>query len=138
MYSVDCFAFFALFLSFVLPSVPFVFSLLGFNKASFNSVALSFKELNFSKLVAIFFRKFSFSNHIACVFFFVVTMYFVMYVFHDVLLLGTLRSNDADGKENVKKKQKTIGLISKTTTLHVHHTLFTFLSRFCATRGENA
>ena len=34
------------------------------------------------------------------------------------ILLGTLRSNDADGKENVKK---TIGFISKTTTLHVHH-----------------
>ena len=32
--------------------------------------------------------------------------------------LGTLRSNDADGNENVKK---TVGLISKTTTLHVHH-----------------
>ena len=97
--------------------------MLGFNKALFNSVRLSFTELNFSKLVAIFFRKFSFSNHIACVFFFVVTMYFVMYVFHNVLLLGTLRSNDADGNENVKKKnKKTIGFISKTTTLHVHHT----------------
>ena len=37
--------------------------------------------------------------------------------------IGTLRSNDADGNENVKKKQKTktIGLISKTTTLYVHH-----------------
>ena len=35
--------------------------------------------------------------------------------------IGTLRSNDADGKENVKKKKKTIGFISKTTTLHVHH-----------------
>ena len=34
-------------------------------------------------------------------------------------LLGTLRSNDADDNENVKK---TIGLISKTTTSHVHHT----------------
>jgi len=34
--------------------------------------------------------------------------------------LGTLRSNDADGNKNVKKK-KTLGLISKTTTLHVHH-----------------
>ena len=33
--------------------------------------------------------------------------------------LGTLRSNDADGDENVTK---TIRLISKTTTLHVHHT----------------
>ena len=32
--------------------------------------------------------------------------------------LGALRSNDADGNENVKK---TIGLIGKTTTLHVHH-----------------
>ena len=31
-------------------------------------------------------------------------MYFFMYVFHNVLLLGTLRSNDADGNENVKKK----------------------------------
>ena len=33
-------------------------------------------------------------------------------------MVGTLRSNDADGNENVKK---TIGLISKTTTSHVHH-----------------
>ena len=32
---------------------------------------------------------------------------------------GTLRSNDADGKENVKKK--TISFIRETTTLHVHH-----------------
>ena len=36
----------------------------------------------------------------------------------DVKRIGTLRSNDADGNENVKK---TIGLISKTTTSHVHH-----------------
>ena len=36
----------------------------------------------------------------------------------------TLRSNDADGKENVIK---TIGLISKTTTLHVHYT-FLYIS----------
>ena len=36
------------------------------------------------------------------------------------LTTGTLRCNDADGNENVKTK-KTIGLISKTTTLHVHH-----------------
>ena len=41
--------------------------------------------------------------------------------------IGTLRSNDADGNENVKK---TIGLISKTTTLHVHHTFCTFLCPF--------
>ena len=32
--------------------------------------------------------------------------------------LRTLRSNDADGNENVKKA---IGSISKTTTSHVHH-----------------
>ena len=35
--------------------------------------------------------------------------------------MGTLRSNDADGNENVKKT--TIGLIGKTTTSHVHHTI---------------
>ena len=33
-------------------------------------------------------------------------------------LIGTLRSNNADGNKNV---QKTISLISKTTTLQVHH-----------------
>ena len=47
------------------------------------------------------------------------------------LLLGTLRSNDTDGNENVKK---TKGLISKTTTLHVHHAFlyisFLFLHDF--------
>ena len=36
-----------------------------------------------------------------------------------ILVIGTLRSNVADGYENVKKKQKTFGLISKTTTSHV-------------------
>ena len=41
------------------------------------------------------------------------------------LTLGTLRSNDADDNENVKKK--TIGLISKTTTSHVHQT-FLYIS----------
>ena len=35
-----------------------------------------------------------------------------------ILLIGTLRSNDADGNANVKK---TICLISKTTTSHAHH-----------------
>ena len=33
-------------------------------------------------------------------------------------LIWTLRNYDGDGKENVKKA---IGLMSKTTTLHVHH-----------------
>ena len=37
----------------------------------------------------------------------------------DVTKIWTLRSNDADGNENVKKK--TIGLISKITTSHVHY-----------------
>ena len=42
--------------------------------------------------------------------------------------LGTLISNDADGNENVKK---TMGFISKTTTLHVHHAFFVhFFARF--------
>ena len=39
-------------------------------------------------------------------------------------MLGTLRSKDADDNEKVKK---TIGLISKTTTSHVHHT-FLYIS----------
>ena len=35
--------------------------------------------------------------------------------------VGNLRSNNADDNENVKE---TIALISKTTTSHVHHTLY--------------
>ena len=44
-------------------------------------------------------------------------------------IIGTLRSNDADSKEDVKKKKqnKTIGFISKTTTSHTHHT-FLYIS----------
>ena len=53
------------------------------------------------------------------------------------LTLGTLRSNDADDNENVKKK--TIGLISKTTTSHVHRTFFVhFFPVFARLRRENA
>ena len=37
----------------------------------------------------------------------------------DMVIIGTLRSNDADVNENVIK---TIGLMSKTTTLHARHT----------------
>ena len=50
-------------------------------------------------------------------------------------LLGTSRSNDVDGNENVKKKNKTIkiGLIRKTTTLHVHHTVLYISFPFCTT-----
>jgi len=38
-----------------------------------------------------------------------------------VAQLGSLSNDDADGNENGKKA---IGLISKTTTLHVHHAFF--------------
>ena len=34
------------------------------------------------------------------------------------MIIGTLRNYDGNGKENIKKM---IGLMSKTTTLHVHH-----------------
>ena len=44
--------------------------------------------------------------------------------------LGTLRSNDADDNENVKKK--TIGLISKTAILYIS------LPGFARLRRENA
>ena len=40
------------------------------------------------------------------------------------IIIGTLRSDDGDGNENVIK---TIVLTSKTATLHVHHT---FLSTY--------
>ena len=39
-------------------------------------------------------------------------------------VLGTLRSDDGDGNEDVKKA---IGLITKTTILHVHH-VFLYIS----------
>ena len=53
-----------------------------------------------------------------------------------VLTLGTLRSNDADGNENVKK---TIGFISKTTAFHVYHSfLYISLPVFARLRRENA
>ena len=50
--------------------------------------------------------------------------------------IGTLRSNDADRDENVKK---TIRFISKTTTLHVHRTLvYISLPVFARLRRESA
>ena len=53
--------------------------------------------------------------------------------------LGTLGSNDADGDENVKKKQKTVGFTTKTTTLHVHDPfLYISLPVFARLRRENA
>ena len=38
-----------------------------------------------------------------------------------IMIIGTLRNYDGDGTENVKN---TIGLMSKTTTLHVHQAFF--------------
>ena len=48
-------------------------------------------------------------------------------MFQSKLTIGTLRSNDPDGNENI---EKTIGLISKTTTLHVHHACLYISSLF--------
>ena len=49
--------------------------------------------------------------------------------------IGTLRSNDADGDENVTK---TIGFITKTTTLHLYHArLYISLPVFARLRREN-
>ena len=47
-----------------------------------------------------------------------VFMSMVMTVVLLIMIIATLRNYDGDGNEKVKK---TIGLISKTTTLHVHH-----------------
>ena len=52
------------------------------------------------------------------------------------VLLGTLRSNDVDGNENVKK---TIGLISKTTNFARASHFFVHFVPVCARlRRENA
>ena len=40
------------------------------------------------------------------------------------MISGTLRSNDADGNENVKKNKR---FYKQTTTLHVHH-VFVYIS----------
>ena len=57
-------------------------------------------------------------------------------IFGVFVLIGTLRSNDVDGNENVKK---TIGLISKTITLHVHHAfLYISLPVLAQLRREHA
>ena len=49
-------------------------------------------------------------------------------------ILGSLRNDDGDGNENDKKA---IGLISKTTTLHVHCASCNFLFRRCTTTTWN-
>ena len=53
------------------------------------------------------------------------------YCWRHLLTKGTLRNYDGDGNGNVKKA---IGLMSKTTTLHVHHAFlyisFLFLHDF--------
>ena len=53
------------------------------------------------------------------------------------LITGTLRSNDVDDNENVKKTKGF--MISKTTTLHVHYAFFVHLFPvFARLRRENA
>ena len=50
-------------------------------------------------------------------------------------LLGTLRSNDADGNQKVKKG---IGFVRKKINLHVHHAfLYISLPVFARLRREN-
>ena len=51
----------------------------------------------------------------------------ILIVVVEIYSIGTLRNYDGDCKENVKK---TIGLMSKTTTLHVHHA-FLYISLLC-------
>ena len=54
-----------------------------------------------------------------------------------LVTIGTLRSNDADGNKNIKKKQWVF--VSKTTTLHVHHAfLYISLPVFARLRREHA
>ena len=63
-------------------------------------------------------------------------MIVVMMMMMMMMTIGTLRSNDADGKENVKKKK---GFISKTRTLHVHHAfLYISFPIFARLRREDA
>ena len=51
-------------------------------------------------------------------------------------IIGSLSNDDADGNENGKKA---IGLISKTTTLHVHHAFFVhFFAVVARLQRENA
>ena len=56
-----------------------------------------------------------------------VFMSMVMTVVLLIMIIGTLRNYDGDGNEKVKK---TIGLMSKTTTLHVHHAFLYISSSF--------
>ena len=44
-------------------------------------------------------------------------------IFHapSSLRLGSFSNDDGDGNEDLKKARRRIGMMSKTTTLHVHH-----------------
>ena len=63
-------------------------------------------------------------------------IHFLSDVFADVVIvvLGNLRNHNGDGEANVKKA---IGLMSKTTTLHVYHAICTFLCCPCTTTTWN-
>ena len=47
-----------------------------------------------------------------------------------IKLRGSFSNDDVDGNENVKTA---ISLLSKTTSLHVHHAFLSFLCRYCTT-----
>ena len=51
-------------------------------------------------------------------------------VFASQTIIGSFSNDEGDGNEDVKKA---IGLLRKTTTLHVHHAFCTFLYRPCTT-----
>ena len=56
--------------------------------------------------------------------------FFLLMPAHLLYILCKRVSDDDDGNQDVKKA---IGLLRKTTTLHVHHAFCTFLYRPCST-----
>ena len=64
------------------------------------------------------------------------TMIIIKMITMTMMIIGTLRSNDSTA---TRKSKKTIGFISKTKTLHVHHAfLYISLPVFARLRRENA
>ena len=47
--------------------------------------------------------------------------------------VGSFSNDNGDGDGGNEKVKKAIGLLSKTTSLHVHHTFCTLLCRYCTT-----
>ena len=64
------------------------------------------------------------------------TMIIIKMITMTMMIIGTLRSNDSTA---TRKSKKTIGFISNTKTLHVHHAfLYISLPVFARLRRENA